>query len=114
MMTLQKILQQMAHLSVRGTHDMSVTAVCADSRAVVSGTLFVAVRGTRIDGHAFIKSAIEAGATSVICEKMPDETVQGVTFITVTDASVALGVAASAFYDNPSSKLTLTGVTGTN
>lgn len=114
MITLEKILQQMAHLSVHGSHDLNVTAVCADSRAVVPGSLFVAVRGTKIDGHAFIKNAIEDGAASVICEKMPEEIVQGVTFVTVADASVALGVAASAFYDNPSSKLTLTGVTGTN
>jgi len=113
-MTLEKILQQTAHLSVHGSHDLNITAVCADSRTVVPGSLFVAVRGTKIDGHAFIKSAIEAGAASVICEKMPEEIVRGVTFVTVTDASIALGKAASAFYDNPSSKLILTGVTGTN
>lgn len=114
MMTLKKILKQVEHLSLTGKDDLEIMAISADSRAIVPGSLFVAVRGTKTDGHAFIGKAIEAGAKTVICEKLPEEKYEGVTFVVVADASMALGTAASAFYDNPSSKLCLTGVTGTN
>ncbi len=113
-MTLKKILKQVEHLSLTGKDDLEIMAISADSRAIVPGSLFVAVRGTKTDGHAFIGKAIEAGAKAVICEKLPEEKYEGVTFVVVADASMALGTAASAFYDNPSSKLCLTGVTGTN
>jgi len=114
MMTLENILKQTAHIAVRGTEDLVITSVCSDSRAVVSGSLFVAVRGTKVDGHAFINKAVEAGALAVMCEKLPEQIENAVSYITVADASISLGMAASAFYDNPSSKLRLTGVTGTN
>jgi UDP-N-acetylmuramoyl-L-alanyl-D-glutamate--2,6-diaminopimelate ligase len=114
MMTLRDILNQVEHLSVTGRDDFAITAMSADSRAIVPGSLFVAVRGTKIDGHTFIGRAVEAGAKAVICERVPGENYKGVTFIVVADASSALGMASSAFYGNPSAKLHLTGVTGTN
>jgi len=81
---------------------------------VAPGSLFVAVRGTKSDGHAFIGKAAEAGAAAVICESLPEEYPDGVTMIVVDDSAAATGLAASAFYDHPSRRMKLTGVTGTN
>lgn len=114
MMTLEEILKKTDPIAVNGSDKVIITAICADSRTVIEGSLFVAVRGTKSDGHAFINNAIEAGAIAVICEKMPEEIKSGITYITVSDASMALGKAASAFFDDPSSKVRLVGVTGTN
>jgi UDP-N-acetylmuramoyl-L-alanyl-D-glutamate--2,6-diaminopimelate ligase len=114
MARLDVILKNTGFVSVRGDEKLNISSVTSDSRNVVGGSLFIAVRGTHLDGHDYIAKAIEAGATAIICEKMPADAPENITFITVADASVALGQAASTFYDNPSSKLRLTGVTGTN
>jgi UDP-N-acetylmuramoyl-L-alanyl-D-glutamate--2,6-diaminopimelate ligase len=114
MIRLDKILENTTPLSVKGNKDINVSAVTSDSRSVIPGALFVAVRGTHTDGHEYIDKAVESGAVAVICEKLPQKESCGVTYIVVADASIALGQAASAFYGNPSSRLRLTGVTGTN
>jgi len=114
MVRLKNILKDTGYLSVSGGVKMDISTVTSDSRNVVPGSLFVAVRGTHVDGHDFISKAIGAGAAAIICEKIPAETPENITFVIVQDASMALGEAASAFYGNPSSKLRLVGVTGTN
>lgn len=86
----------------------------ADSRAVEAGSIFVAVRGTRVDGHDFISGAIAAGARGIVCEELPAQLAAGVTYYRVADCSEALGLLASAWYGYPSRRLTLVGVTGTN
>lgn len=97
-----------------GPSDAEITAITADSRAIVPGALFVAVRGTAVDGHAFIPSAIEKGAAAVVCEELPASPHSGVVYVKVSSSQVALGVIASQWWDNPSEKITLVGVTGTN
>ena len=86
----------------------------SDSRRVVPGSLFVAVRGVAVDGHQYIASAIEKGAVAVVCEEYPEELADKVTFIVVKDSAYALGVLLSRSYGDPSQKLKLVGVTGTN
>lgn len=85
-----------------------------DSRQVSKGDLFVAIRGTVTDGHNFIGQAIEKGAAAIVCEELPAERAENVTYVKVSDSSEALGIIASNHYDNPSGKLKLVGVTGTN
>lgn len=90
------------------------TTLTADSRRVVPGAVFVAVRGTRTDGHQYIDGAVAAGAAAIVCETLPESPAPSVAWIRVADASVALGRLASAWYGYPSRRLTLVGVTGTN
>lgn len=113
-MKLKEILYSVSLVEVSGTTDLDISAIASDSRKAVPGGAFVAVRGTVADGHQFIARAIELGATAVICEEMPDDTVPGVTYVKVSDSARALGRAASNFYGNPSGQLKLVGVTGTN
>lgn len=94
--------------------DTVISAVTADSRAVGAGSLFVAVRGVAVDGHKFIPKAIEAGASVIVAEELPDALPQGVLGVCVTDSRDALGRLASRFFGDPSEALTLVGVTGTN
>ncbi|MRR58989.1 MAG: UDP-N-acetylmuramoyl-L-alanyl-D-glutamate--2,6-diaminopimelate ligase, partial [Deltaproteobacteria bacterium] len=114
MKDLKEILKELRVTYIYGDEDKLITGVTADSRDVRPGSLFIAVRGTKSDGHAFIGRAVEAGATAVICEVLPEKLFEGVTMITVDDSAAATGITASAFYDHPSRKLRLTGVTGTN
>lgn len=97
-----------------GDADIRITGITADSRKAGQGVLFVAVRGTKTDGHLFIDKAISAGSPAVVCEKAPADGFDGITTILVEDSAEALGLIASAFYGNPSASLKLTGVTGTN
>ncbi|MDO4319234.1 MAG: UDP-N-acetylmuramoyl-L-alanyl-D-glutamate--2,6-diaminopimelate ligase [Bacteroidales bacterium] len=90
------------------------TSLTADSRQVTPGGMFVAVRGVHVDGHKFIAAAVAAGARAVVCEDVPDDASADVSWIRVADASVALGLLASQWHGNPSRRLTLVGVTGTN
>ncbi len=99
--------------SVGNTH-VAVQNVVFDSRKVIRESLFVAVPGTQVDGHDYIAKAIELGARSIICESLPQDIVESVTYIQVKDAHSTLGILASNFYGNPSSKLKLIGITGTN
>ena len=113
-MNLNDIISSIRPVSVIGPTDIDITGVDIDSRQVKPGHLFVAIKGTQVDGHQFIPKAIEAGATAVICEAMPDTKADGVTYIEVKSASEAVGPAATTFYGNPTKKIKLVGVTGTN
>lgn len=111
---LKDLLQGVEVRSVVGDKTVQVTDIEFDSRKVKSGSLFFATRGTQVDGHTYIPAAIAAGAVAVVCEELPAERPEGVTFVQVTDSTVALGEIASAFYGYPSRHLKLVGVTGTN
>lgn len=118
-MTLDRILEGCGVISVEGNVSIEIKAVCNDSRKVVPGSLFVAVKGFASDGHAYIRTAVEKGAVAVIYEDQETagsqtEGVQGITLIRVDSSRYALAIAAANFYDNPSRKLTLVGITGTN
>ncbi|QNR25369.1 UDP-N-acetylmuramoyl-L-alanyl-D-glutamate--2,6-diaminopimelate ligase [Croceimicrobium hydrocarbonivorans] len=97
-----------------GSTQVAVSKVCFDSREVSKGALFVAVRGTQVDGHQFIEKALELGAAAIVAEEIPEEPKENVCFIGVKDSSLALALIAANFYDQPSEKLQLVGVTGTN
>ena len=97
-----------------GQSDIDLTGVNSDSRKVEPGSLFVATRGTQVDGHDYIASAIEKGAMAVVCEILPEKLSPDVVYVVVKNTNVALGKIASAWYDFPSSSLRLVGVTGTN
>lgn len=93
---------------------MAIASVVSDSRKVKKGSLFVATRGTNMDGHSFIQKAIESGAVAIACEEIPETQAAGITYVKVSDTNYSLGIMACNFYDNPSEKLKLVGVTGTN
>jgi UDP-N-acetylmuramoyl-L-alanyl-D-glutamate--2,6-diaminopimelate ligase len=114
MKKLRDILTDIKIITLYGDEDKTISGVTADSRAVKPGSLFIAVRGTKSDGHAFIGKAVSDGAAAIICETPPEPIPQGVTVVVVADSTAAPGLAASAFYDHPSGKVKLTGVTGTN
>lgn len=114
MRLLKDILYRVSLQAVSGRTDIPIEAIVFDSRKVSENSLFVAVRGTASDGHIYIPQVLEKGASAIVCEEIPEITKEGVTYIQVKDTSEALGVIASNFYDNPSSKIKLVGVTGTN
>jgi UDP-N-acetylmuramoyl-L-alanyl-D-glutamate--2,6-diaminopimelate ligase len=111
---LKDILYKVSLTSSFGDMAQEVKGIAFDSRKVQPGFLFVAVKGTLSDGHEFIDKAIELGAHVVVCEKLPDTINEKVTYASVKDSAYALGVITSNFYGNPSGKLKLVGVTGTN
>lgn len=114
-MRLQNLLQSLVPVEVRGSLEILIKGVNMDSRLVEAEHLFVAVKGTQTDGHAYIGKAIENGATAVfLSEPIPFDAPENVTFVRLENTEEALGVAATTFYGNPSSKLKLVGVTGTN
>ena len=100
--------------AVFGDTNTEVTQIAFDSRTIKNGAVFVAQKGVSVDGHLYIDKAISLGATSIICEVLPEEMQRGITFIQVEDSNTTLAIIASNFYNNPSSKLKLIGVTGTN
>ena len=99
---------------ISGSTDIDVTHISIDSRTTKPGNMYVAIKGTQVDGHRFIDQAISLGAQSIICETLPETLRSGVVFIQVSDAREALAWTASNFYDNPSNQLQLIGITGTN
>lgn len=113
MKKVREIVYGVSLKEVKGTTDHEVGAVVFDSRKAEEGTLFIAVKGVVNDGHDYIGSAIAAGCRAIICEEVVDA-VEGVNYYVVENSSKALGIVASNFYDNPSEKITLVGVTGTN
>ncbi len=113
-MELQNILNNISISQVFGKTDCLIRGINFDSRKVEKKDLFVAISGAISDGHNFISKAIDLGAIAVLCEVLPEDLVEGVTYIQVKDTSEALGFAASNFYGNPSKKIKLIGVTGTN
>jgi len=114
MRELKHILHGIPVRHIAGALDIGVSAVCFDSRQAKPGSLFVAVAGTQTDGHLYIDQAVSRGASAVLCERVPENPDRGVTFIQVDDSAFALGVSASNFYGNPSKRLRLVGITGTN
>ena len=113
-MNIEEILKGIDIVSVTGTKNTVITGIEFDSRKVTAGSLFVAVKGYKTDGHDFISSAIASGASSVICEILPENPDKSICWIKTSDSAKALGLAASNFFGNPSSSLKLVGVTGTN
>jgi UDP-N-acetylmuramoyl-L-alanyl-D-glutamate--2,6-diaminopimelate ligase len=111
---LKDILYKVSVNAVYGDTNVKVVQVDFDSRKVVKDSLFVAQKGTSVDGHLYIDKAISLGATTIICEELPIRLEANITFIQVEDSYKTLAIIASNFYDNPSSKLKLIGVTGTN
>ena len=113
-MKLKDILTNCNLKDIVGEKDRDIIGIAFDSRKATEGTLFFAVKGTQVDGHDYIDKAVENGATAVVCEKLPKEKADNVTYIQVENSAYTLGVAASNFFGNPSEKLRLVGVTGTN
>ncbi len=114
MKNFKDILYRTRIQSVVGTTDLIIDSIAFDSREVRSNSLFVAQKGLVFDGHKFIDKAIDKGAIAIICEVLPAEFVSDITYVKVDDSNLALAITAANFYDNPSSKLKLIGVTGTN
>ncbi|MGF7218360.1 UDP-N-acetylmuramoyl-L-alanyl-D-glutamate--2,6-diaminopimelate ligase [Spirosoma lacussanchae] len=113
-MQLTDLLYKIPLLATSGSMNTDITSITMDSRRVGPGSLFVAVRGTLTDGHAFIETAVRQGAAAILCEDLPDNTADGVAYVRVQHTPHTLGLIAAAFYDRPSQKLRLVGVTGTN
>jgi UDP-N-acetylmuramoyl-L-alanyl-D-glutamate--2,6-diaminopimelate ligase len=114
MVELAKVLKRIDVLEINGSLTCNIALIVFDSRFVEKGSLFVAVKGTKVDGHNFISDAVNSGAVAVICQTLPEKTDNKICWIKVKDSSEALGIASSNFYNNPSSSLKLVGVTGTN
>ena len=114
MKILSELLQTIKPVSITGSTDKEITGVNIDSRRIENGHLFVAMKGTQVDGHRFITKAIESGATAILCEDVPEEKNEHVTYIQVESTEDAVGKVATLFYDCPSKSLKLVGVTGTN
>ncbi len=111
---LRDILYKVALTEVIGSTGIFISSVQFDSRKIKEDCLFVAVKGLTVDGHNFIEQTIKSGATAVICEELPEKKHRGVTYLKVKDSCEALAIIASNFYDQPSAKLKLVGITGTN
>ncbi|EAR13125.1 UDP-N-acetylmuramoylalanyl-D-glutamate--2,6-diaminopimelate ligase [Polaribacter irgensii 23-P] len=114
MKNLKDILYKVSANKIFGETNIVVKNLVFDSRKAACNTAFIALKGVAIDGHLFIDKAINLGAIVVVCEDFPKEQKEGVTYIQVSDTKIALAIMASNFYDNPSSKIPLIGVTGTN
>jgi UDP-N-acetylmuramoyl-L-alanyl-D-glutamate--2,6-diaminopimelate ligase len=114
MMKLENILNGIDVISFTGDSSLRIDAVEFDSRKVIPGSLFVAVKGVSTDGHNYISQAVASGASAIICETLPDKPAEGVSWIRTSDSARALGLSASNFYGNPSYSMKLVGVTGTN
>lgn len=114
MIILKDILYKVAIEVVKGSTEMAITKIEFDSRKIGENDVFVAIRGSVSDGHAFIEKAINLGAVAIICDTLPEVIVTGVTYIQVKDTNEALAFLAANYYGNPSHNLKLVGVTGTN
>ena len=114
MKNLNNILYNIKALEIVGETNIAIKNICLDSRKVEANSLFVAVKGTMVDGHNFIQIAIEKGASAIVCQELPTSLSNKVTYIKVADSSKALSLIASSFFENPSKKLKLVAVTGTN
>ena len=114
MSILKDILYRVAIESMQGSTDIVVNKIDFDSRKIGAGDVFVAIRGTISNGHDFINTAINQGATVIVCDTLPDDIKKEITYIKVKDTNSALACIAANFYNNPSQKLKLIGITGTN
>lgn len=113
-MELKELIRNISPINIVGCTEKEITGVNIDSRRIEAGHLFVAMKGTQTDGHAYISKAIEKGATAILCEDMPETTVEGVTYVQVKSTEDVVGEVATTFYGDPSKHLKLVGVTGTN
>lgn len=113
-MKLKELLKDIPAIATSGNEDVEITGVNIDSRRIKDGHLFVAMKGTQVDGHKFIPKAVELGAKAVLCEDMPEQKAEGVCYVQVASTEDAVGKVATTFHGNPSKKLKLVGVTGTN
>lgn len=113
-MILKDLLRLAGKYEIVGNEETNVNGIEIDSRNIKDGNAFIAIRGTQADGHNYIGKAIELGAKTIICEKLPETTVEGVTYVIISDTEDAVGKIATTFYGNPTEKLDLVGVTGTN
>ena len=113
-MILQDILYGVAIKSIVGKTSSVVDTITFDSRAIVANTLFIAIKGTQTDGHQYIPQTIAVGVKVIVCEVLPEILPQEITFVQVENSAIALGIMASNFYGNPSAKIKLIGITGTN
>lgn len=113
-MKLNLLINNIAVLEVKGNADCDIKGIDIDSRQVAEGHLFVAMRGTQVDGHNFIAKAVEQGAAAVLCEELPEQISEAVAYVKVASTEDVVGRVATDFYGDPSSKLRLVGVTGTN
>jgi UDP-N-acetylmuramoyl-L-alanyl-D-glutamate--2,6-diaminopimelate ligase len=114
MKKLSQLIRAEDAIEVVGNLDAKVNDITMDSRQVKKDSCFVAIRGTQVDGHEYIAKAVELGSSVIVCEVLPENKVKGVTYIKVKDSSAVLGFMASSFFDNPSEKMQLVGITGTN
>ncbi|MFT7352915.1 MAG: UDP-N-acetylmuramoyl-L-alanyl-D-glutamate--2,6-diaminopimelate ligase [Flavobacterium sp.] len=114
MKNLRDIIYKVAIEAIKGVTDIAIENITFDSRKVVTNTFFVAIRGTVSNGHDFISTAISNGATAILCDIIPEITIENITYVVVNDTNEALAYVAANYYDNPSNKLQLVGITGTN
>ena len=114
MTLLSDILRNVNATLIKGATDIEISSITYDSREACAGSMFFAVKGTRVDGHSFIQKVIEMGTVAVVCEEIPETVSKNVTYIKVADSSIAAGIIASNWFGNPSEKLKLVGITGTN
>ena len=114
MILIRDILYKVTLEKVVGNTAVAIREIHFDSRKVGLDDMFVATIGTLSDGHDFIKKAVDNGAIAVVCEKIPEQLVNGITYIQVSDSQKALAIMAANYYDNPSENIKLVGVTGTN
>ncbi len=113
-MKLSDLLKTIQPVRIIGSTDVEITGINIDSRLIEAGHLFMAMRGTQTDGHAYIPASIGKGAVAVLCEELPEKPEAGIAYIQVKDSEDAVGKVATAFYGDPTSKMELVGVTGTN
>lgn len=113
-MILSDILNGVDVLDILGNKEIEISEIVFDSRKVIENSLYIAIKGTLADGHQYISSAIEKGAKGIVCEVLPEQKEEGIIYIKVENSSKVLGLLAINFYGNPSEKLTLVGITGTN
>ncbi|MBB6326049.1 UDP-N-acetylmuramoyl-L-alanyl-D-glutamate--2,6-diaminopimelate ligase [Algoriphagus iocasae] len=114
MKVLKDILYKVSLISTTGDMELRIQNIVFDSRKVVERSVFVAVPGTQVDGHDFIDTAIEKGATVIVCETLPEPLKEGITYVQVVSSSKAMGIMAANYFDNPSDKIKVVAVTGTN
>lgn len=114
MKTLKDILYGVSLTELHGDREREISSLAFDSRRVKKGGLFIAIKGLTVDGHDYIETAIDLGAVAILCESLPEKRKKSITYVQVDNSAAAMGIVAANFHDNPSRKLNLVGVTGTN
>ena len=114
MRILKDLLYNVSLISFDGDRNSKIRRLTFDSRQVEEGSFFIAVKGLTVDGHGYIAKAIESGARAILCEELPSKLEQNISYVQVENSAVAMGIVAANFFDHPSKKLKLVGITGTN